>query len=79
MSPQNFAYWLQGFFEIAGSSVKEIIPEQAMIIRNHINLVKKCQGIPTTRKTNPPHDLPEIDPNEFDPLGGGSMEVRDMC
>lgn len=77
MSPQNFVYWLQGFFEIAGTSVKEVSPEQITIIRNHINLVKKCQGLPGPRA--PKHDLPLIDPDEFDPLGGSNDQVRDMC
>lgn len=40
MSSQNFCYWAQGFFEIGDA--KTITKEQARIIKNHINLVKKC-------------------------------------
>lgn len=40
MKETDFAYWLQGFFEIG--KPETITPEQTTIIRNHINLVKKC-------------------------------------
>lgn len=40
MKETDFAYWLQGFFEIG--KPETITPEQVSIIRNHINLVKKC-------------------------------------
>ena len=41
MTPVNFAYWLQGFFEIAeNSETKDIklTPKQVEIIRAHLNL-----------------------------------------
>ena len=40
MTPVNFCYWLQGFFEISEVD-KEIIltPEQVKMIRAHLNLV----------------------------------------
>ena len=37
MTPINFAYWLQGFFEISDSN--ELTPEQVKMIRAHLNLV----------------------------------------
>jgi len=37
MTPENFCYWLQGFFEISQSS--EITSEQAMMIKRHLDLV----------------------------------------
>ena len=37
MTPINFAYWLQGFFEISNSN--ELTPEQVKMIRAHLNLV----------------------------------------
>lgn len=40
MQNTQFAYWLQGFFEIA--KPETITAEQVTIIRNHIALVKKC-------------------------------------
>ena len=40
MTPANFCYWMQGFFEITEVN-KEIIltPEQVKMIRAHLNLV----------------------------------------
>lgn len=37
MTPINFSYWLQGFFEISDSN--ELTPEQVKMIRAHLNLV----------------------------------------
>jgi len=37
MTPENFCYWLQGFFEISGSN--EITSGQAMMIKRHLDLV----------------------------------------
>ena len=39
MNTIDFCFWLQGFFEISGKS--EITPDQAEIIKNHLNLVFK--------------------------------------
>lgn len=42
MTPVNFAYWLQGFFEIVeNSETKDInlTPKQVQVIRAHLNLV----------------------------------------
>ena len=42
MTSRDFAYWLQGFFEINGKGIKgtlELNPDQVQIIRNHLNLV----------------------------------------
>ena len=37
MTSKDFAYWLQGFFEIAEET--EITPRQVEIIKNHLKLV----------------------------------------
>lgn len=37
MSPENFTYWLQGFFEISGK--KELSALETQIIIDHLNLV----------------------------------------
>ena len=37
MTPEQFIYWLQGFFEI--SNAETITKEQTEIIKNHLNLV----------------------------------------
>lgn len=48
MTPENFCYWLQGFFELnqAGS----ITPEQAGIIKNHLELVFSPSAITHKKK-----------------------------
>lgn len=37
MTTEQFAYWLQGFFEIQGA--KEVTPTQVQIIKDHLALV----------------------------------------
>lgn len=37
MTPENFAYWLQGFFELAGTD--NLTPEQVKIVKDHLALV----------------------------------------
>jgi hypothetical protein len=37
MTPENFAYWLQGFFEIAGSD--ELTETQVKMVKDHLALV----------------------------------------
>jgi hypothetical protein len=67
VSEQNFAYWLQGFFEVA--KPESVSPEQVKIIKNHIALVKKCwePKIPEKPSDDGPDDielsfdLPELD------------------
>jgi hypothetical protein len=45
MTSRDFCYWLQGFFEISGA--KEITPEQAQVIKNHLNMVFKHEIDPS--------------------------------
>jgi hypothetical protein len=37
MSPENFVYWLNGFFEISGS--KTLTEEQVRVLKDHLKLV----------------------------------------
>jgi hypothetical protein len=37
MTPRDFAYWLQGFFEV--SNAKDLSQDQVATIKNHLNLV----------------------------------------
>lgn len=37
MTPENFAYWLQGYFEISGVSVLD--EAKVQIIKDHLDLV----------------------------------------
>ncbi len=45
MTSRDFAYWLQGFFEIAGTN--KIDEGQAEMIKNHLNLVFKHEIDPS--------------------------------
>lgn len=38
MTPENFCYWLQGFFELTGQD-KGLSPRQYDVIESHLNLV----------------------------------------
>lgn len=41
MTPENFAYWLQGYFELRQNIIDTpLTADQKSIIINHINLVK---------------------------------------
>jgi hypothetical protein len=37
MSPENFVYWVNGFFEISGS--KTLTEEQVQVVKDHLELV----------------------------------------
>lgn len=37
MSPQDFCFWLHGFFELSGKD--ELTPEQQKMVREHLDLV----------------------------------------
>lgn len=38
MTPQDFCYWLQGFFELSTDGIT-VTPEQVLIIKDHLKLV----------------------------------------
>ena len=39
MTSQNFAYWLNGFFEINGEITEPLTPNQVKVIKEHLKLV----------------------------------------
>jgi hypothetical protein len=49
MTPENFVYWLNGFFEISGS--KNLTEEQVQVLKDHLKLVltKKTPNITITQ------------------------------
>lgn len=50
MTPQDFAYWLQGFFELSNPTV--LTSDQIEVIRKHLNLVFEDRtGCSTQRPT----------------------------
>ena len=67
MTPENFVYWLNGFFEISGS--KTLTEEQVQVLKEHLKLVltKKTPDITITNPglgngivINPLYRGPEI-------------------
>lgn len=60
MTPEQFTYWLKGFFEI--SEVDTLSAKQVTIIDDHLQLVFDKQT-PNRRVTT--DDLPEILANQF--------------
>lgn len=45
MTSRDFAFWLQGFFEV--SNAETITKEQTQLIKNHLNLVFKHEIDPS--------------------------------
>ncbi len=39
MKSTEFAYWLQGFFELSGDSIKELNEKHCVLIKKHLELV----------------------------------------
>jgi len=65
MTPENFAYWLQGFFEISESN--HLSEKQVLMIKNHLNLVfyhsidpKATEGMPPAEAEKKQQVLNEI-------------------
>lgn len=65
MTPQEFAYWLQGLFEIADP--KTLDEKQTAIIKEHLQLVFKkvtCPAKPAAQPQRPIND-PLVSPAPF--------------
>lgn len=68
MTSRDFAYWLQGFFEISGT--KQIDENQTEIIKKHLNLVFKHEIDPSMgdaahqKELNKIHNGPLFDDNQ---------------
>lgn len=67
MSPLNFCYWLQGYFEICGADV-DLSKDQILEIQQHLSLVfKKETKAPDSNAMpliDPDYILPTDDPYE---------------
>jgi len=55
MTPENFIYWLNGFFEISGC--KNMTDEQVQIIKDHLKLVLQKKTPDLITINNRPFDL----------------------
>lgn len=71
MTPENFTYWLQGYFEISPSNC--LMPEQVEIIKDHLDLVFNKvtldRSIPTLKAA-------ATYPSFLDNIGIGSESTR---
>ena len=68
MTSRDFAYWLQGFFEITGTN--KIDEGQAEMIKNHLNLVFKHEIDPSLNEGKTKEEVKElhdIHDGKFDP------------
>ena len=63
MNSENFAYWLQGFFEL--SRTNELTPEQVQAIKNHLNLVFKHDVDPKAEGPEAQKELNQIGNHGF--------------
>lgn len=62
MRSRDFAYWLQGFFEISGTD--NVTPDQIRNIKKHLNLVFKHEIDPSMGDENHQKELNQIH-NEY--------------
>lgn len=63
MTSRDFAYWLQGFFEI--SNVETITKEQTNMIKRHLNLVFKHEIDPSMGDKQHQDELNTIHNNKY--------------
>lgn len=70
MSSRDFAYWLQGFFEInsAKQGGYEITDAQIDVIRNHLNLVFKHEIDPSLNEGKTKEEVQELQDVHDGPL-----------
>ncbi len=67
MTPENFTYWLQGFFEISNSN--KITEKQVQIIKDHLDLVFDKK---TPSRNGEKPLLKSLDPNLLKPNGSSA-------
>jgi hypothetical protein len=58
MTSRDFAYWLQGFFEITGTN--KIDEGQAEMIKNHLNLVFKHEIDPSLNGSKSKEEIQDL-------------------
>jgi hypothetical protein len=58
MTSRDFAYWLQGFFEITGTN--KIDEGQAEMIKNHLNLVFKHEIDPSLNGSKSKEEVQDL-------------------
>jgi hypothetical protein len=70
MQSRDFCYWLQGYFEIAGTAESEgLTPERVQMVRKHLDLVFKHEIDPSMgpaahqQQLNKIHSTSAVNPN----------------
>lgn len=68
MTPRDFAYWLQGFFEIAGNQAT-LTDEQVEMVRRHLDTVFEHEAMKRSaesqRKLDEAHNPPGLKPSDY--------------
>ena len=68
MSPRDFAYWLQGFFEITGKDAT-LTNDQVEMVRRHLDTVFEHEVLERTseeqRRLDEAHNPPGLKPSDF--------------
>lgn len=72
MTPEQFAYWLHGFFEIAGSN--QLSPKQVMMVKEHLDLVFKKVTNSQTETIEEKKEIPIVDPKVLEDILSGWKE-----
>ncbi len=76
MTSKEFAYWLQGFFEL--TDAKAITEHQVSLIKKHLNLVFYHEIDPSyTNDKNKQQEMNAIHSGIFKPNGGISPSEND--
>jgi len=73
MTSRDFAFWLQGFFEV--SNAETITKEQTQVIKSHLNLVFKHEIDPSMGGEKHQTELNEIHSAKPNHLGSGKDTV----
>lgn len=60
MRSRDFAYWLQGLFELSGDSLKSLDERQTTLIKQHLQLVFKHEIDPGMGSAQHQKDLQDL-------------------
>lgn len=71
MTSRDFAYWLQGFFEV--SKIETLTKDQTKIIKNHLNMVFKHEIDPSMGDEQHIKTLKELHDNNSGGSRGNGM------
>lgn len=74
MTSRDFAYWLQGFFEVSGAT--EITADQTAAIKAHLNLVFKHEIDPSAGSAAHQSELNKIHGGGSSSSGPGGLVLR---